>query len=357
LAEGEEAITSERLARHGIKDSNYDLKLRDYWNFEGSKVKVLRPWKHGWIVRRIPEQAQPAPGPVELGEWKGIQLFWLDDFVHISGETTSVRAQHFKPGVSLVCTKPLETNALLTAYRRAVERKLATWPKGWEWAKDEIPDWFEPTRGVWLGERGDGNVGWITNSRIIYTDPNHQFRTGGTFACEDRKEGYCDHCHELRRRAALLGLCEAQPGACRRWGQCVSLAKAESQPCCGCANHEPDEPEPESVEERLRRELADMTKAKDVYRNQMFKNSEAYRKGGRMAYYTKAELIAMLQAKLGTHIGTDNKRFSPDLDLFAAKDAEIKQLKHELDRLGASIVKSGKELVEAGQEWLARNTP
>ena len=32
-----------------------------------------------------------------------------------------------------------------------------------------------------------------------------------------------------------------------------------------------------------------------------------------MAYYTKAELIAMLQAKLGTHIGTDNKRFSPDL--------------------------------------------
>ena len=157
--------------------------------------------------------------------------------------------------------------------------------------------------------------------------------------------------------AALLGLCEAQPGACRRWGQCVSLAKAESQPCCGCANHEPDEPEPESVEERLRRELADMTKAKDVYRNQMFKNSEAYRKGGRMAYYTKAELIAMLQAKLGTHIGTDNKRFSPDLDLFAAKDAEIKQLKHELDRLGASIVKSGKELVEAGQEWLARNTP
>lgn len=32
-----------------------------------------------------------------------------------------------------------------------------------------------------------------------------------------------------------------------------------------------------------------------------------------MAYYTKAELIAILQAKLGTHIGTDNKRFSPDL--------------------------------------------
>ena len=64
LAEGEEAITSERLARHGIKDSNYDLQLRDYWNFEGSKVKVLRPWRHGWIVRRIPAQAKPVPSGV-----------------------------------------------------------------------------------------------------------------------------------------------------------------------------------------------------------------------------------------------------------------------------------------------------
>ena len=32
-----------------------------------------------------------------------------------------------------------------------------------------------------------------------------------------------------------------------------------------------------------------------------------------MAYYTKAEWIEMLQAKLGTQIGTDNKRFTPDL--------------------------------------------
>jgi len=31
-----------------------------------------------------------------------------------------------------------------------------------------------------------------------------------------------------------------------------------------------------------------------------------------MAYYTKAQWYEMLQAKLGTHIGTDNKRFSPD---------------------------------------------
>jgi hypothetical protein len=31
-----------------------------------------------------------------------------------------------------------------------------------------------------------------------------------------------------------------------------------------------------------------------------------------MAYYTEDEWIQMLQAKLGTYIGTDNKRFSPD---------------------------------------------
>ena len=30
---------------------------------------------------------------------------------------------------------------------------------------------------------------------------------------------------------------------CRGWGQCTSLAKAESQPCVGCASYEPDEPE------------------------------------------------------------------------------------------------------------------
>jgi len=41
---------------------------------------------------------------------------------------------------------------------------------------------------------------------------------------------------------------------CRGWGQCTSLAKAESQPCCGCSSYEPDEPAPEpSVEERLRK--------------------------------------------------------------------------------------------------------
>ena len=32
-----------------------------------------------------------------------------------------------------------------------------------------------------------------------------------------------------------------------------------------------------------------------------------------MAYYTKTQWIEMLQAKLGTQVGTDNKRFTPDL--------------------------------------------
>ena len=37
---------------------------------------------------------------------------------------------------------------------------------------------------------------------------------------------------------------------CRRWGQCTSLAKAESQPCCGCTDYEPDLPALD-VKERL----------------------------------------------------------------------------------------------------------
>jgi hypothetical protein len=31
---------------------------------------------------------------------------------------------------------------------------------------------------------------------------------------------------------------------CRGWGQCQHPAKAEAQPCCGCADYEPDQPAP-----------------------------------------------------------------------------------------------------------------
>ena len=33
---------------------------------------------------------------------------------------------------------------------------------------------------------------------------------------------------------------DPKPDPCRRYGQCVNLAKSETQPCCGCANHEPE---------------------------------------------------------------------------------------------------------------------
>ena len=42
---------------------------------------------------------------------------------------------------------------------------------------------------------------------------------------------------------AVIDIPKPAPMFCCRWGQCTSLAKAESQPCVGCASYEPDEPE------------------------------------------------------------------------------------------------------------------
>jgi hypothetical protein len=113
--------------------------------------------------------------------------------------------------------------------------------------------------------------------------------------------------HEFAERLSAK-LCEALADAkpvpifCRGWARCTSLAKQESQPCCGCANYEPDLPVPWDNEavayceywresehklatanadlesanvqlqdcdteiERLKASIDDMTNAKNIYR-------------------------------------------------------------------------------------------
>jgi hypothetical protein len=89
----------------------------------------------------------------------------------------------------LAGTGPRIINALLTARRRAVERGLAPWPEGWEWAKQEMLD------GVTL---------WDERVFLGYTSANADFYYHWPCIC-DR------FAVESRRRAAMLGLCEAKP--------------------------------------------------------------------------------------------------------------------------------------------------
>ena len=141
----------------------------------------------------IVEQPKPAPGPVELGEWRGYTLLFYADAVKVC-PSTATQWTHWIPGNSMAGRSPELVNALLTAYRRAVERKLTTWPEGWAWAEREAPDWWVSVYGshVYLGE---------DDTEILCCWPIGAAK--GTPMWNS----------ESARRAALLGLCEAKPAS------------------------------------------------------------------------------------------------------------------------------------------------
>jgi hypothetical protein len=176
--------------------------------------------------------AKPPAPMVELGMFDRWKMLYWPESGRVECRGTD-RVGYWKPGELRPYRSPLMVNALLCAYREAVARGLATWPEGWEWLEEKIPtDWPLVETHVFMGTYRP-----VPDNLAVYT------WSGSTH--EQSIEGL--------RRAAMLGLCEAKPAPCRRWGQCTSLAKAESQPCVGCASYEPDEPAPEkSAEERLR---------------------------------------------------------------------------------------------------------
>jgi len=276
LAEGEEFWSDGRLKIHYPNVDEPKLACCIGLAFG---VQNDRRWDkgaiHGWICKRI----TPAPGPIALGEWRGWKLtFWPDVKTAWAYKD---KAFEFTVGESLLDYPVEAVNALLIAYRRAVVAKLATIPAGWEWLMDEMP---ERGHDPWVF------LGWMPGN-----SPTH----GGAFCRWPTYNETGDQQAESRRRAAMLGLCEApsapfgvclnhgcvsqhddkcfddgshfdparctsrvkaKPASvalfCRRWGRCDSLAKTEAQPCCGCSDYEPDQPE-EDIEARLTEAGAD----------------------------------------------------------------------------------------------------
>ena len=155
------------------------------------------------VGRRLVDP-QYAPGPVELGEWRGWKLGYITKTNAARIRKTDGPWLGWIPGSGcLASAPPEEINALLAAYRCAVDRGLATWPKGYECLAGEMSDWWRDhhvTDKVFLG----------------FTSPNNDFYYAWPCTC-DRFAA------ESRRRAALLGLCEAQPAEKSAEGQVVWL--------------------------------------------------------------------------------------------------------------------------------------
>lgn len=175
---------------------------------------------------------EAAPALIELGDtWHGYTLeFYPEHGVHAYIRESPVDMEldgaWWKPGWKISGARPLLCNALLTAYRRAVDWQKrygdcpgATWPKGWEWAITPMPTYFAKhhmTDQVWLG---------VDSHNPLHTYP---WPLSGEA--------------ESKRRAAMLGLCEAKPApGCRDFARCASLLRADIQPCCGCTDYEPDD--------------------------------------------------------------------------------------------------------------------
>lgn len=140
-------------------------------------------------------QVKPAPVKVkpsvtDLGEWHGYNLnYYPDRWVHADMVDMELEGAWWKPGWKVMGARPypLLANALLTAYRRAVERGLAMWPEGWEWMAVPMSAPFEKHHTadqIWLG--------------VDQYDPLHEYPW--PMSCEA----------ESKRRAAMLGLCEPQ---------------------------------------------------------------------------------------------------------------------------------------------------
>jgi len=250
--------------------------------------KRIKGYAHEWAEKftaalcEALADPKPAPGTSDptnwADNWRGWRLHFEKGYACVHGGR---RHYHWRPGLSIVTFKPLSTdeltpsseawNALLTCYRRAVAKGLTTIPDGWEWLRDEMPSYFDPTEKVYMGLVGDGSryAGWpctVSNPEVV---------------------------NGSNSRAAMLGLCDAKPDPCRRYGQCQHPAKTEEQPCCGCADHEPEYQDTrdelreanqqlaaaqaeversneylyrERVEvERLTRDLAAMTKSRDMW--------------------------------------------------------------------------------------------
>lgn len=191
----------------GLPLAGEDLKDGEEFVFQGPPgtfplfsdgVEILRRWERGkvrgWVCRRIEQkpEPQPAPGPVELGEkWRGYTLEFHPDrgvhaYIHRSPVDMELEGAWWKPGWKMPpANRPLLINALLTAYRRAVAKGLATITAEWEWIDDILPKDWPVERLVFLGE-SDGS-------------------------CCFPLPGIPSVCPESHHRAALLGLCEAAP--------------------------------------------------------------------------------------------------------------------------------------------------
>ena len=286
----------------------------------------------------LESKPKPKPGPVDLGEWEGWKLTWgtSPDCARVQKEGLGgVFWPGFeigRLGYSTACI-----NALLTAYRRAVARGLATWPEGWEWAKDEpMFDAHCMDSHVYLGrisQHHDIDLWWRGSEPHVhvYLTPELAWKPVAEF------------------RAALLGLCEAKPAPCRRWGQCTSLAKAELQPCCGCASYEPDEPAPDAKARRMVDAGATQVipGMGTIYAGDLAKGSVAfvYENGIVLNIYTQNEhrAEAALRAATGKTDGTfipewlHNEKLAIKEAQLAVKDRAIAELEEKVRMCAADI--------------------
>ena len=186
-----------------------------------------------------PDESDAKPGPVELGEFNGIRLSYCHDHECVQATLPDTSFSTWSPGQCAdggLNKSPLMTNALLTAYRRAVAKGLATWPEGWGWARQAMPEGWLAEKRIWLGTVYDCselcNCGW----------PNEPFISGYETS---------------RARAAMLGLCEAIP-----WPE-PGCGPRVARPPLGTPAPEKSADRPETTLETCQRQARELRDARE----------------------------------------------------------------------------------------------
>lgn len=242
---------------------------------------------------------QPAPGPVDLGEWNKWKLWWNGEGAGAS-QTKFAAVYYWSPGASLNASGPEFVNALLSAYRRAVARGLATIPDGWDWLMwPKSCDWWPEAewgvREVFLGVNSDGTqCSW----------PKPPERTAA----------------ESARRAAMLGLCEAKPAPY-------------------IVNAVPPPPGPGVLDDtKARLERAGATRVRDGHDLGDTGEVNAYTlKNGKVSLYFAQLPIPRAEAALAAATGKDCRecadfgKLTVRDEKLAAANAALEQAKREMD--------------------------
>jgi len=179
------------------------------------------------------EPDEHAPDSVELGDWRGYKLTWMvkPDGGYVCA-SRGIDTGAFRPGdkhLPVYGSAEL-CNALLTAYRRAVERKLAKLPAGWEWLMDEIPEEGDVTDVVYLGRSRHGFYIW---PEVLARDETESRRRAAALGLvEDVRTDRAEAALKAATGKATYNFAEC--GACKLTEEVKRLTALLASPCTVC---------------------------------------------------------------------------------------------------------------------------